>query len=433
MKTRLVVLAVVSACSSNRYPDPKPNPPAPPDQNDPAFTQQGVRAWYLVGDGVTPGDDQMTGIVTAPAGAKFVDAYVGTLPPVRMDEQGDSFAMQLSLAGLPAGDYQILFSENGSDTAFAQLAFHRSAPFYVMVSTDYDFSDPGTYATGYMDWLHRDHPGMRITHFWAPYTYTDPAVTTARRAELDTWIKTQRDQFHDEIGLHIHPYCNFVEDAGLTCITDQSDVYPSGDTSGYTIMLGAYGRDNMSLLVQHAKSIFAQHGLGSPQTFRAGGWTATLDTLFALQDNGYIADTSALNWKYIQTAWKGHVIASWNMTQWAPIDDTSQPYYPSTTDITSTHPGNNLSLLEVPDNGVMIDYVTLDNMHMFFDENFTGNSLLVPTTLMMGFHPSVNFSDAEYQRVDGFLKYADLHLASADLGPVVYTTLHDVTPAFAAH
>jgi len=432
MKRLVWLVCLVAACGDDGYPAPKPNPPAPPAQNDPAFVQHGLRSWYLVGDGVTPGDDQILAVITAPSDAKFVDAYVGTLPPVRLVDQSDGFGMQVSLAELPPGDYPILFSENGSDTAFAQVTFHRSSAFYVMVSTDYDFSDPGTYATGYMDWLHRDHAGMRITHFWAPYTYTDPAVSTTRRAELDTWILKQRDTFHDEIGLHIHPYCNFVEDAGLTCITDQSDVYTTGDTSGYTIMLGAYGRDNMSILLKHAKDLFAQHSLGTPQTFRAGGWTATLDTLFALQDNGYIADTSALNWKYIQTAWKNHLIASWNMTQWAPIDDTSQPYYPSTTDIVATQPGSNFSLLEVPDNGVMIDYVTLDDMHQFFDENFAGNALAHPTTLMMGFHPSTNFTNAEYLRVDGFLKYADLHLASADLGPVVYTTLHDVTPAFPA-
>jgi len=281
------------------------------------------------------------------------------------------------------------------------------------------------------DCLHRDHPGMRITHFWAPYTYTDPMVTDERRAELDTWILQQRDTFNDEIGLHIHPYCNFVTDAGLTCITDQSDVYPAGDTSGYTIMVGAYGHDQFSTLLQHAKSIFATHNLGEPKTFRAGGWTATLDTIAALQDNGYIADTSALNWQYIQGAWRGHLIASWNMTQWGPIDDTSQPYYPSEALITQSGPGPNYSLLEVPDNGVMIDYTTLPQITHIFDANWDGqHALTASRTMMMGFHPATGFTADEYARVDGFLKYSDKHLHDGDLGPVVYITLSDVTPAF---
>ena len=431
-RTATTAIAIgLLACSAS-YPPPKSDPPAPPAANDPAFTQEGILGWYLVGDAVTAADDTMTAIVTAPSDTDYVDAYIANLPPVRMEHQSNGFAMQVAIDGLPTGDYQVLFSANGHDTAFAQVPFHRSAAFYVMVSTDYDFSDPGTSSQDFMDSLHMQHPGMRITHFWAPYTYTDPAVTDQRRADLDTWIHAQRDNYNDEIGLHIHPYCNFVVDAGLTCITDQSDVYPAGDTSGYTIMLGAYGHDNMSTLLVHAKDLFAQHGIATPRTFRAGGWTATADTLSALQDNGYIADTSALNWKWIQVAWNGDLIASWTKQQWAPIDDTSQPYYPSQTTVSSSQPSPGYSLLEVPDNGVMADYVSLMDMKMFFDENFDGTALAKPTTLMMGFHPSPQLGSGPMSVVSGFLSYADQHTRASGLGPVVYITLSDVTPAFPA-
>ena len=82
----------------------------------------------------------------------------------------------------------------------------------------------------------------------------------------------------------------------------QSTVYPTGDTSGYTIEVAAYGRDNFSILLQHAFTLFAQHGLGKPQTFRAGGWTADMNTFLALTGNGFISDSSALNWKWIQAS-----------------------------------------------------------------------------------------------------------------------------------
>lgn len=430
MRTLMIAVAVWG-CSQS-YPGPKPDRPTAPATNDPAFAAQGLKSWYLVGDAVTPGDDKITAVITAPSGTKFVDAYVANLPPIRLADQGNGFGLEVALADVTPGDQDIVFSADGSDVGFADVPFHRSAAYYVLVSTDYDFSDPSTYATTYIDWLHRDHATMRITHFWAPYTYTDPAVTDARRAELDTWILHQRDTFHDEIGLHIHPYCTFVVDAGMTCITDQSTVYPMGDTSGYTINVSAYGRDNFSILLKHAAAIFATHNLGTPHTFRAGGWTADLNTLFALDDNAYIADTSALNWKYIQMAWKGTVLASWNMQHWASINDTSQPYWPGKTDILNAQPGANLGLLEVPDNGVMIDYVTLDQMNAIFDANFDGHAFAAPRTLMMGFHPSDRFSQVEYKRVDDFLYHADMHLAHRDLGPVVYITLSDVTPVFPA-
>ncbi len=431
MRTWLVVVLSLAACGDNDLPAPRDIAPAAPDANDPAFTIHRLKSWYLIPDGLSTDDDQITAEITAPAGAKFVDAYIGELAPLRMVREGDIFAFQLEAKSLAPATYDVLFTANGSDTAFAKVTFHRSAAYYVLVSTDYDFSDPSRSATGYIDYMHRDHPEMRITHFWAPYTYTDPNVTVERQAELDAWIQTQRDVHHDEIGLHIHPYCNFVEHAGLTCITDQSTVSPDGDTTGYTIELSAYGRANLGILLRSAFDLFAQHGLGRPQTFRAGGWTADLNTLLALADNHFIADTSALNWARIEE-WKGKELYTWNMEHWGPINDTSQPYYPSQTDVLKSTPAPDMPLLEVPDNGVMIDYVSLAELTGIFDANWDGTPLAAPRTLMMGFHPALQFSQDEYLRVVGFLQYADLHLATRDLGPVVYTTLSDVVNAFPA-
>lgn len=425
--TLAVALSIsIIACGD---PGPNPEPPNPPVENDPAFTTQGLRGWYLVGDGATPGQDRIVTVITAPEGSETVDAYIPGIAPVRMQAQTDGFAMDISIADVGPGTYDILFTANASRDAFAKFTIHRSAPYYVLVTTDYDFSDPGNTSLMYIERLHIDHPELVITHFWAPYTYTDPDVTDTRRDQLDTWIKRMRDEQGDEIGLHIHPYCHFVEAAGQTCITDQSTVYPAGDDTGYTINLSAYGHQPMSALVAHANTLFEQRGLGTPTTFRAGGWTSSLDTLKALADNGYVAETSALNWKYIEE-WEGYELYTWNMTNWNPINDTSQPYYPSVDNVLTTTPGANLPILEVPDNGVMIDYVSIEEMNGIFDANWDGMPLEAPRTLMMGFHPAPSMSASEHHRVDAFLDYADMHLAKQGLGPVVYILLRDVVAAF---
>ena len=111
------------------------------------------------------------------------------------------------------------------------------------------------------------------------------------------------------------------------------------------------------------------------------------------------------------------------------LTDTSQPYNPSLTDPQRSMPGDNLTILEVPDNGVMIDYLSLAEMNSIFDANFDGTPLPAPKTLMMGFHPAMQFSQDEHSRVDGFLKYADQHLAAKGTGPVVYISLSEVTEA----
>ena len=426
--TEMVLMTMVG-CSST--PGPRADKPVAPDANDPAFAIHDVKTWYLIGNAGPPvGDDHVSITVTAPAGTGTVDVWVGDLPPVRLAEAASAsgtFSGEVAIADLAAGTYDVLLAADNSPVAFARLPIQRSAPYYVLVSTDWDFSDPGMPVSAYQDSMHRDHPGLRITHFVGPYTFTDPVVTAQRQADLVTWLVTQRDTFHDEIGLHIHPYCNFVTDAGLSCVTDQSTVY-AADNSGYTIKLGAYDRTNMGTLLKHASDLFAQHGLNRPRTFRAGGWTATLDTLGALADNGFVADTSALNWARIEE-WRGKELYRWTMEQWNPINDTSQPYWPGQDNIVA-HSSPGFGLLEVPDNGVMIDYVSLAEMTGIFDANWEGRPIAAPITLMMGFHPAASFSDAEYHRVDDFLKYADLHLASGDLGPVVYITLSDVTTAF---
>ena len=83
--------------------------------------------------------------------------------------------------------------------------------------------------------------------------------------------------------------------------------------------------------------LFEQHGLNRPKTFRAGGWTASIDTLNALADQGFTADTSALNWARIEE-WQGQLsgeLYRWNQAQWSTIDDTSQPYRPNVVDVLS--------------------------------------------------------------------------------------------------
>lgn len=425
----LPALLALAACGP---PPPRVQEPAAPAQNDPAFTVTGLRSWYLVGNAATPGDDQLTVEVAAPPAVEFIDLWVAGKPGTRLSRQGHAFTATVSLADVPAGTWGVLLAADGATTAFASATLRRSHPYYLLMSTDWDFSEPSQQVLDRQDQLHSRHPRLKLTHFVGPYTFTDPAVSDARRGELSAWLTRQRDTFGDELGLHIHPYCNFVRAAGLACITNQSVVYPNGDASGYTIKVSAYGEADFATLLDHAATLFAAHGLGRPTTFRAGAWTASIETLRALASRGYVADTSALNWARMEE-WKGignGEIYNWNSTHWAPINDTSQPWWPNHDDVlASAEP--TLTLLEVPDNGIMVDYVTVDEMKAIFAENWDGASPLAkPTTLMVGFHPSPSFGDAEQARVDGILDHADQFLAADDRGPVVYVTLAQVPAAF---
>jgi hypothetical protein len=412
-------------------PPPAATPPTAPATNDPAFTVTGPRAWHLIGNALTPGDDQMLLDVVAPATVEYVDAWVAGHPGIRLTAQADGHLRELvDLKDVGPGTYDIILSADGATTGFAHLSFHRSHPLYAVVSTDYDFADPSDQALTRMESIHHQHPNLVITHFFSPYTFTDPTVTDARRQVLVDWLLTQRSH-GDEIGLHIHPYCNFVEAAGLTCITDQSVEYAAGDPSGYTIKCAAYGETDFLTLLHKADALFMAHGLGKPITFRAGAWTATIETLRALAADGFVADTSALNWAKVEE-WQNignKELYRWNMEHWLPITDTAQPYYPNHDDILATT-APALSILQVPDNGAMVDYVGVSEMAGILAANWDGGPLQKPTVFSIGFHPSENFSANEQGRVDGMAIKLDQALAVYDLGPVVYSVLRDMPKVF---
>jgi len=405
---------------------PSETPPTAPTENDPAFTIQQVRDYYLIGNDATPGQDELIVQVLAPDGVGVVDAWVDGEPGIRLSVAVEGFAQIIDIADLDAGEHELLLAADGADTAFARVTFHRTHPLYILVTTDWDDPDNSDESLRLQEELHDEHPELRLTHFVGPYTFTDPAIAADRVDDLVDWVTGMRDAYDDEIGLHIHPYCNFVEAAGLTCITSPSYRYALQDSTGYSVFLGAYTEEQFTTLVAKADELFAAHGLGKATTFRAGGWTAELSTLGALHANGYVADTSAVNAPPLEEE-ATSLLYDWAIDYWSEIGATSQPYYPSETDIQA--PGDpSVPVLEVPDNGNLVDYVTAEEMMAIFDANYTGGVLEAPVTYVIGYHPP-NFDTPGRgypERIHQALLHAEQFLASRGAGPVVYATLHEM-------
>lgn len=400
--------------------------PAAPGENDAAYAVTGLRNWYLVGNDLTPGNDRLDVRVTAPAGVAEIELWIDGEGPLALTADGADFIGSFDVAAQPAGDHQLLFAADRAPTAFARHTLRRSHPIYVIVSNDWDDPDNSNLVLQLQEELHASHPELKLTHFIGPYTFTAPEVSPARRIELVNWVKGLAETEGDEIALHIHPYCNFVDTTTVPCKDGPSTVYADGDPTGYTVQLGAYSEAEFKVLLEASDAIFLANGLPKPTSFRAGGWTAELSTLKALASVGYVADTSANNWARMEE-WMGvenGVLYDWNMSQWATIGDTSQPYYPSETNI--LQPGDPaIPLLEVPDNGILVDYVTTSEMIQIFDANWNGQVLTEPRAYSIGYHPS-NFTSLYKNRIDGALAHVDRYLASADAGPVVYGVLSDM-------
>ncbi len=424
---------IMASCSDDGLPAPSVAPPMVPTNPDGSYTTTGLREWALIGNEVDPGNDTLTLEVMAVSGTDYVDVWLDGGPGQRLEKTDTgSFAIDLDVSALGPGEYQVLLAGDGHDTAFVAHTFKRSHPLYVVVTTDWDDADTSDEALALQDALHAEHPELLLTHFVGPYTFTDPEVTEARRDILVAWLLGMRTEYADEIGLHIHPYCNFVEQVGtilsideIECNTDESTVY-SSDSTGYTVRVSSYDEDEFTNLLRAADAIFQERGLGKPTSFRAGGWTAELNTMRSLEAAGYVADTSANNWARMEE-WDGPLMGTlydWNKEHWSSIGDTSQPYYPSTEDILVTG-AQTIGVLEVPDNGILVDYVEIAEMVEIFEANWDGELLDVPVNYSIGFHPS-NFNSSYKLRMTKALDHVDQFLASNDAGPVIYGRLSDM-------
>ncbi len=382
-----------------------------------------LRHWLLRGDGLTEERPLMVRAPATAAAELFVDgAWTASLD--QSGDEGGAPAFQLWPSSLEPGAHTLEI--RSGDVVISSHDFQVSYPLYLVVSADWDTADNTEQQMALQDQLYEAHPELRVTHFLGPYTFTDPAVSPERADWLVKWLQGHREADGDEIGLHIHPYCHFVEDAGVTCRTEPAYA-DSWRGDGYTVRSSAYSEEEYTTILEHAVALFVDHGLDAPTSFRAGGWSLELHTLRALESAGFVADTSANNWRPLEAEWAGYPGADlfeWNMEHWATIDETSQPYYPSTFDILADA-APHLGILEVPDNGILSDYVTTDQMIEMFHANFDGSALEAPRQYSIGYHPP-SF-DRYHARLEGALDYIDGYLAESDHGPVVYATLSELT------
>lgn len=400
----------------------------------PLLRVSGIRNWYLIGNALTPGNDTVTLRVAQAGHLRAVQVRLDDQPKGNLSQAAGAFTGTIDIAGLAPGKHAIQLIAEGSSKFTQDYFFQRSHPFYALLTTDWDTSDSRNSVLELHENLHKVHPSLKMTHFLGPYTFTDRKVSPARQAYLAKWMIRLRESFQDEIGLHIHPYCNFVNSVrGVHCRFKPSDTFRRGDSTGYTVLNSAYSEAEFLRLLQAADALFVAHGLGKPTSFRSGSWAAGAQTLKALAADGFVADSSANNWARIREESKNDgngVLYRWNRQHWKAINDHSQPYFPDQFEPMSDGIYT-IPLLEVPDNGSLVDYVTSNEMISIFSANWQGQSLAKPATYVFGFHP-VSYNITFHKRIERTLNYIDRFLALNDDGPVVYETLSHMARVFRA-
>lgn len=399
--------------------------------HEPLFRISGIKDWYLIGNAITPGNDSLNVRIDVNGKVESVEASIDAGPGRQLTKTVAGFDGRLDISQLPPGVHAVSLAADGNPVPFAHLQFHRSHPLYVLMTTDWDSSDSLDSILLLHEKLHEEHPGLKFTHFLGPYTFTDPDVSQARQTYLANWLIRLRATYQDEIGLHIHPFCNFVNTVpGVPCRFKPSDSYDKGDTTGYTVLSSAYSESEYLKMLKAADTLFNAHGLGKPTAFRTGSWAANGGVLKALAEDGFVADSSANNWARIEESQyeDNGMLYKWNRQHWKPITDISQPYYPNS--LNPAIAGNPvIPILEIPDNGSLVDYVTGDEMIEIFNVNWFGTPLQRPVTFVMGFHP-VSYSLGYHRRIEKALAHIDSFLASNGEGPVVYESVSRLSRVF---
>ncbi len=399
--------------------------------DEPLFRISRVKDWYLIGNSMTPGNDSLKVSVDVAGKVNSVEAKIDGDRSQLLNQNVSGFEGAFDISQLPPGMHSLSLAANGSQLPFAKLPFRRSHPLYVLMTTDWDSPDSQDSILRLHENLHLEHPGLKFTHFFGPYTFTDSAVSSKRRAVLVDWLSRLHATYQDEIGLHIHPFCNFVNTVpGVPCRIKPSDSYNQGDSTGYTVLSSAYSQSEYLKLLRAADTLFTDHGLGKPTAFRTGSWAANAETLKALAADGFVADSSANNWARIEESRHdgNGMLYQWNRENWKSINDISQPYYPS--ELNPAIAGNpSIPILEIPDNGSLVDYVTGDEMIEIFNNNWFGNPLHRSATFVLGFHP-VSYSLGFHRRIRKVLAHIDHFLASNGEGPVVYESVSRMSRVF---
>jgi hypothetical protein len=167
---RLLLSVACVGCSAASHPAPD-IAPRPPGKADSDYTINGNKTWYLIGDGLTPGDDRVELTVQAPATTQFVDLWLDGQFVTRTTAAPEGFAFSVPLDNVAAGPHDVLLAADGASTAFGEVTFQRSAPLYVDVTNDWDTGDHGDDKLERQDRLHANHPHLVLTHFVGPYMY----------------------------------------------------------------------------------------------------------------------------------------------------------------------------------------------------------------------------------------------------------------------
>jgi hypothetical protein len=242
------------------------------------------------------------------------------------------------------------------------LSSSGQAALRVVVSVDWEGRNLDPQNLAAMEHFRHDYPKVPLQHFLNAAYYTkvdaDPRLTTAAiRSVL---------RKGDEHGLHIHAWKSLVEAAGVKFRTEPAfrgplDLSQCDPDCGHDVNMAAYNEKELQKLIRFSIKKLVQQGFERPRSFRAGAWQADKHVFRALAREGITLDSSATPAEYLKERWGKSLLYPVVGKLWPDTTATSQPY--------RIDLGSGLSMLELPNNGCLADYVSGDVIAATFQKN----------------------------------------------------------------
>lgn len=228
-------------------------------------------------------------------------------------------------------------------------------------------------------------PEVPIVHFLNPSYFLGSAKDKKARDKIKSLLREG-----DELGLHIHGHRKLIEESGVN-FNDKSTSYfsPPGyqfrvdnpEVEGWDVALEfSYERDDLMKIISTGKAILERHGFQIGKSFRAGGWMAGPNVLWAAASAGFEIDSSAVPKMWIDEFIKLNpdspflpncrALSAYVGGLWPEITKQSKPY-PLEFD--------GKVIAEMPNTGCLADYVTADQMYKHISD-------VGPSYVQIGFH-----------------------------------------------
>ncbi len=293
----------------------------------------------------------------------------------------------------------------GKKWTSAPVTINISYGLYIVWTMDWEGRTNALNQTIYsqMTRISDDHHRLPLTHFFQP--------NDMRGAD---YVKNRRDNYGDEIGLHLHMLYDQVQAAGVTvrhspAWNSESNVSGQG---GYDVPCSAYTYEEFVKLLEWSKGVFAANGLGTPTSFRAGGWYLDLDNVRALEDTGFKIDSSGRDARF----WgQGYIASPWS------LGSRTQPYKISTENINSDYPSPRYDIWEMANNAADSYWFSANDMITAMNDNFQNKPLEERRLVVILSHP--HWFSVDYPKLQAFYADADTKYYPEDKGPFLYSTL----------